>query len=109
MFCKRRIMRKLTFGEYTSIEEILSWFPQPFQEKAGNAIDLLGKLGFIEPSEDLKSVSLRTLSSFQDYKAYCAKQFFEYAVGISAAIVAIESLLNIIGTVLEWSQQTCLP
>lgn len=91
---KYKIMKRLEFGEYTSLETVVSWFPEGSIESVLKSIDTLGKLGFIEPSADLNGISLRTLSSLQDFLEYQRKKFFEYAVGISAIIIAIESLIN---------------
>ena len=99
MFLKHRIMRKLDFGSYTSLDEVISWFPRTSQERVGSSIDTLGKLGFIKPSSDCISITLSSLSALQDFNTYCAKQFFEYAVGASAIVVALESLLNIVQTI----------
>ncbi len=95
---KYRIMRKLEFGKYTSLETVAGWFPGKSIESVGKSIDLLGKLGFIEASDDLDGISLRTLSSLQDFLEYHRKKFFEYAVGVSAIIIAIESSINIFRT-----------
>ena len=95
---KYRIMRKLEFGKYTPLETVAGWFPGKSIESVGKSIDLLGKLGFIEASDDLNSISLRTLSSLQDFLEYQRKKFFEYAVGVSAIIIAIESSINIFRT-----------
>lgn len=98
---KYRIMRKLEFGKYTSLETVAGWFPGKSIESVGRSIDLLGKLGFIEASDDLNGISLRTLSSLQDFLEYQRKKFFEYAVGVSAIIIAIESSINIFRTLLN--------
>lgn len=92
---KYKIMRKLEFGKYTSLETVVEWFPGKSIKSVGMSIDLLGKLGFIEASDDLNGISLRTISSFQDFLEYQRKKFFEYSVGVSAIIIAIESSINI--------------
>lgn len=95
MFLKYRIMRKLEFGEFVSIEEYRSWFPNTNSDKVDNAVDILGNLGFIVHNEDCTGISLRTFSSLHNFLFYQRKVFFDYAVGISAIVIAIEALINI--------------
>lgn len=105
MFLKYRIMKKLEFGKFTLIETILSWFPDKKAPRVGKAIDMLGKLGFIEHNNECTAVSPRTLSSFQDFLAYQRKIIFEYTVGISAVFIAIEAILSSIQILLNLFQQ----
>lgn len=104
MFLKYRIMKKLEFGEYTSLEKIHKWFPSIDPNKVDDNVDMLGKLGFIEHDEECTAVMLRTLSSLQDFLVYQRKIFFEYAVGISAVFIAIEAILSSVQIVLELCQ-----
>ena len=105
MFFKYRIMKKLEFGEFTLIETILSWFPVRKALQVGKAIDMLGKLGFIEHNNECTTVRPKTLSSFQDFLIYQRKIFFEYTVGVSAVFIAIEAILSSIQILLNLFQQ----
>ena len=93
MFFKHRIMRKLQFDEPVTIEEICEWFPHADEHAIFNAIDSLGNLGFIKATEDLSAISLRKYSSLSEFLTYQSRQFFDYAVGISAIVVALSQVL----------------
>lgn len=99
MFIKFRIMRIVDFGEFTPLDEIYKAFPKTKHKRISNAIDILGRKGFIVSNDECTGVSYRTLSSFYEYTASIRKAFFEIAVSMSTIAAALISLAELLITI----------
>lgn len=94
MFLKYRIMKKLEYGEWLSLEETHELFPDASFEEIGIAVDWLGCEGFLECNSDGK-ISPKVFTSFYRYKITLRKAFLEFCVSIAAIIVGITSILEL--------------
>lgn len=94
MFLKYRIMKKLQFGEWLSLEEIHKLFPSASPENFGTAVDWLGCEGFLECNSEGK-IGPKVFTSFYRYKVTLRKAFLELCVSIAAIIVGITSILEL--------------
>lgn len=94
MFVKYRIMKYLKFDKYETLEAVFKKLNFKDLDSFGQAVDQLGKDGFVD-FDDSKKISLRTYSSFSEYKAYLRKSFFEVCVSLSAIIMAITSIVSV--------------
>ena len=99
MFIKFRIMRMVDFGEFTSLDEIYKAFHKTKHERISNAIDILGRKGFIVSNDECTGISYKTLSSFYEYTENIRKAFFEIAVSLSTIAAALISLANLLITI----------
>lgn len=95
MFLKYRIMKKLKLGEWITPEEISELFPYEPTKKVCEAIDILGRTGFLTHNETLNHVMPNNFASFREYETHLRREFFECAVSISAIIVAITSIIEV--------------
>lgn len=93
MLLKYRVMKKLEFDEPVCVKTLASALRTPFNKRFTEAVDFLGRNGFLAHDSGGK-ISLYCLSSFREYKAYMRKTFFEISVSISAITVAITSVLQ---------------
>ena len=95
MFFKYRIMKKLEFGKYVSVETVCGWFPERLGKKIGiHLIELVGA-GFLD-RDSKDDVSLKRFSSLHEYKVSLGKQLFQITVSVSAIIVAVTGVAEFI-------------
>lgn len=98
MFLKYRIMNYLHFDTYENVENVAKALKIPQDEKHikrfGQAVTMLGALGFIAYNENL-DIALYRYSSFCEYLTYTRKTFFDIAVPVSTIIMAITSIIGL--------------
>ena len=94
MFLKYRILKKLEFGKYISIEKACSMFNSNVMA-VGRAIVMLVGMGFIDRDSN-DNISLKRITSLHEYRNYIARRFLEISVSISAIIVAACNVIELI-------------
>ena len=95
MFMNYRILKKLEFGNYVSVETACNFFPNTSLDKVGRSIVMLVGMGFIDYDPDC-NVSLKRITSLYEYKNYVGRKFFEFTVSISAIVMAIANVIAVL-------------
>lgn len=94
MFLKYRILKSLEFGKYVSIEQVCSMFSNDTMS-VGKAIVMLVGMGFIDHDSN-NNISLKRITSLHEYRNYIMRRFLEISVSISAIVVAICNVIELI-------------
>ena len=89
-----QIMKNLKFDEFKTLQELSDMFPRANKEKLFAAMELLALDGFLV-HDSKNRISLRTFSSFYEYKCGLRKTTFEFIVSLAAIVMAITEVLEL--------------
>ncbi len=94
MFLKYRIMKRLEFDKYVSVEQVCNMFSNDTMS-VGKAIVMLVGMGFVDRDSN-DNISLKRITSLHEYHNYFMRRFLEISVSISAIVVAICNVIELI-------------